>query len=206
MASARLTDYRRSALLLLILSVLLGLALSPWRLQAWSALLPFFEWMESTPAGVASKTWGGLFALVEAFHLLGMCLLGGAVILSDGRMLGLLCRDIPLLTITASSHRVFVVGLWIMLLSGIFMACGVAIKVYYMPVFWYKMLALATGVLFVYGVKHPLLAREQAREQARESAQHAASVKPWLLKIVALASLMVWFTVAATGRWIGYSG
>jgi hypothetical protein len=198
MAMARLAHYRRSAFFLLALIVVFSFAFSPWRLEAWSALLPFFEWMESTPAGVASKTWGAVFALVEAFHLLGMCLLGGAVIISDGRLLGLLCTDIPVQDLTRRSHRVFVVGLGITIATGIFMACGVAIKVYYLPVFWYKMLALATGVFFVYGVKQPLL--------ARVSAQDPVSVKPWLLKLVALASLGVWFTVAATGRWIGYSG
>jgi hypothetical protein len=77
--------------------------------------------------------------------------------------------------------------------TGVFMACGVALKVYYLPVFWYKMLALATGVLFVFMVRRPVLRRADA-------------MPPWLLRGLGAASLMIWFSVAATGRWIGFSG
>jgi len=30
-------------------------------------------------------------------------------------------------------------------------------------------------------------------------------VSPLVVKLTAVASIMVWFTVAATGRWIGFS-
>ena len=32
-----------------------------------------------------------------------------------------------------------------------------------------------------------------------------AIVSPLVVKLTAVASIMVWFTVAATGRWIGFS-
>ena len=56
---------------------------SSLRLGAWDALLPFFEWMEGTWFGYAGKTWGAVFAVVEACHLLGIALLGGAVLACD---------------------------------------------------------------------------------------------------------------------------
>ena len=85
-------------------------------------------------------------------------------------------------------------ALFLTVSTGIFMACGVAIKIYYLNVFWYKMLALSAGVAFVYGIRRPLLR------------QGLDAIHPRIVKLVAVASLMLWFTVAATGRWIGFSG
>jgi hypothetical protein len=186
--------YQRSLTVLVLLVLAGGFALTELRLDTWAALLPFFEWMETTWFGVIAKTWGAAFAVVEAFHLIGMALLGGAVLVSDGRLLGLLLRDQPAVTVLDQAHRVFVLGLVITLLTGAFMACGVAMKIYYLPVYWYKMLALAVGILFVFFIKRPLLRRDPD------------TIAPWVLRVTAVSSLMVWFTVAATGRWIGFSG
>ena len=144
--------------------------------------------------GVIGKTWGAAFAIVEAFHLLAMALIGGAVLVSDGRLLGLCFTDQPNKLVQDQAHRLFLVGLGIILLSGVFMACGVAMKIYYLNVFWYKMLALATGILFVFFIKRPLLRND------------LELLHPWVIRAIAIASLMLWFTVAATGRWIGFSG
>ena len=190
----RSLPYWRSALLLMLLALGLWFALSPARLAVWDSLLPLFKWMETTLFGQIGKTWGAVFALVQAFHLLSMALLGGAVLLCDARLLGLAFTDVEIPDVWRQTHRLFVVALSVVVVTGIFMACGVAQKIYYLEVFWYKMLALGLGVLFVFLVKKPLLQR--------------ASKVPSRPLCVALgsASLMLWFTVAATGRWIGFSG
>ena len=177
-----------------LLAIALGLAFSTCRIEFWEALLPLFEWMESNWFGVIARTWGAAFAVVEAAHLLAMALLGGAIVISDGRLLGLLLRDVPIQTVLTNAHRLFVIGLLISIATGLFMACGVAMKIYYLPVYWFKMLALTVGVLFTFAVKRPLLA------------DGIEDLNPWVVRAVAVASLMVWFMVAATGRWIGFSG
>jgi hypothetical protein len=85
-------------------------------------------------------------------------------------------------------------GLWTLIATGVFMACAVAVKIYYLPVYWIKMLALAVGILFALYVRRPLLLAD------------SETADPWLLRMVGVASIMVWFTVAACGRWIGFSG
>jgi hypothetical protein len=189
-----LNTYLRSAATMALLVLALGFAFSGLRINAWDALLPLFEWMETNWFGVIGKTWGAAFAVVEATHLLSMALLGGAILITDGRLLGLLLRDVPVQTILRKTHRLFVIGLLIAIASGIFMACGVAMKIYYFPVYWIKMLALTAGVLFTFTIKRPLLA------------DGIENLNPWVVRAVAVASLTVWFTVAATGRWIGFSG
>ena len=185
--------YKRSAILLLLIALCAGFALSDLRIDTWAALLPFFEWLETTPFGVVGKTWGAAFAAVEAVHLLSMAVLGGAVLVGDGRLLGWVFADQPLRQVQDQCHRVFVWSLAVVVFTGVFMACGVAMKIYYLPVFWYKMLALATGTLFAFFIRRPLVSAP-------------GEIAPVTRRLVAVASVVVWFSVAATGRWIGFSG
>jgi hypothetical protein len=189
-----LYSHMRTITTITLLGATAGFIFSSLRIDAWQALLPLFEWMETTWFGMIGQTWGGAFAAVEAVHLLAMALLGGAIIVSDGRLLGLILRDVPVQVIVSQTHRVFVIGLLLAIVSGIFIACSIATKIYYLPVYWFKMLALTAGVLFTFTIKRPLLA------------EGAENLNPWVIRAVAVASLMVWFTVAAAGRWIGFSG
>jgi hypothetical protein len=132
---SHLNSYRRTVTTLAVLGLAVWFAFSGWRLDAWVALGPLFAWMETTWFGVIGKTWGAVFAVVEATHLLAMALLGGAVLVSDGRLLGLLLRGLPVELVLRRTHRLFVIGLLIAMISGIFMACGVATKIYFLPVF-----------------------------------------------------------------------
>lgn len=156
-------------------------------------LLSFFQWLESSMLGQAAKSYGGVYAGFQSIHLFSMAVLGGTVLLTDLRLLGLVLKDVPSRVVSDGAHKWFKVALTFMLLSGVFMVAGVAIKCYHNSFFWYKMIALATGILFVFLVKRPLL-----------SGDHEL-LKPWVLKSAAIASILIWFTVAATGRWIGFS-
>ncbi len=160
----------------------------------YPGLLGLFEWMETTPFGYIGKTWGAAFAFVEAIHLLGLAVLGGCVIASDGRLLGLVLTDVDATTVFDRTNTVFFWALITLLVTGVFMACGVATKIYYLPVYWFKMLALVAGMLFHYKIRNPLLKH------------NLDELNPVVIRLVAIASILVWFMVAATGRWIGFSG
>ncbi len=194
MPASLLGPYSRTILAAAVLLVTLGFALSGARGEVHTGLLPFFEWLETTWFGVAGKTWGAVFATVQSVHLLGLALLGGAVLAAEGRLLNVILTDTPRELVCGRCNRVFDIAMIALVATGVFMACGVAVKIYYLPVYWYKMLGLAAGALFHYFVRNPVLA------------QDLGNVNPWLLKTMAVASIMVWFTVAATGRWIGFSG
>ena len=194
MTTATDAPYVRTAAVAVTVLVAAAFAATDLRVNTWESLQGFFEWSETTPFGVIGKTWGAAFAVVEAFHLLAMALMGGAILVGDGRLLGLWFTDMPSKELLDKAHRLFVIGLGVLLFTGVFMACGVAMKIYYLPVFWYKMLALGTGILFVFCVRRPLMA------------DGCEEIAPWVAKATAVASLMIWFTVAATGRRIGFSG
>ncbi|HEY7639186.1 MAG TPA: DUF6644 family protein [Steroidobacteraceae bacterium] len=158
------------------------------------SLLHYFEALEASPIGVFVKDKAATFACIEAVHLMALALLGAAVITSDLRLLGVVMRDVPSNAVTDQAHRWFKVALTVLLITGFFMLAGVATKCYHNPFYWAKMITLGIGIVFVFAIRAPLLRKDHAQ------------LHPVTLKLVALASLTIWFLVAASGRWIGFSG
>ncbi len=189
-----LGPYGRSIITAAVIAAMLAFTLSYANEYAHGSLLGFFEWMETTWFGIIGKTWGGVFAIIQAFHLLSMAVLGGTILVSEFRVLGIFLNEISPQTVVQRAHSTFVWALVVVLFTGVFMACGVATKVYYLPVFWYKMLALGAGMLFHFYIRMPLYSNDFSQ------------LNPRVLQMTAIASLLVWFLVAATGRWIGFSG
>ena len=155
------------------------------------SLLSYFEALEASPIGVFVKDKAATFACIEAVHLMALALLGASVLSADLRLLNVVLRDVPSNTVTDQAHRWFKLALGV---TGFFMLAGVATKCYHNPFYWAKMSALGIGIVFVFAIRAPLLRRNHTQ------------LNPWTLKLVALASLMIWFVVAASGRWIGFSG
>ena len=195
MLSNFLSNYRSVAGLIFVVLAVALVELFEVRASVYPSLLPFFEWLKySSWVGYLGITFGSVYATVQAVHLISMAIIGGTVLVTDLRLLGVLLKDIPSETITKGTHQCFKYSLSVAIATGIFCAAGVADKVYYMPVFWIKMLALLVGSCFMFFIKQPLL----------NSRSHS-EIDPWILRILAVASITIWFTVAATGRWIGFS-
>ena len=51
-------------------------------------LLPFIEWVASSPLSKAISTSTWAFAVIESIHLLALSVIGGAVLIVDLRLLG----------------------------------------------------------------------------------------------------------------------
>ena len=156
-------------------------------------LLFIFEWLDTSILADISKAYGGVFAVVQMVHLVSLALLGGAVLITDLRLLGLVLRDVPSEVVASNMDRWFTLALIVMAISGIFMSSAVAMKLYFNEMFWAKMIFLSVGTLFVYFVKRPLLAHPHE------------TINGWALRLLAISSIAIWFTVAASGRWIGFS-
>lgn len=156
-------------------------------------ILTFFEWAETSMLGSIGKTYGGVYAMGQSLHLMSLALLGGTVLVTDLRLLNVMLKDVPSEVVIENAHKWFRVALIVIISTGIFMAAAVATRMYYNPFYWAKMSALLAGIIFVFAIKRPLLKRPHA------------SINPIVLKSVAVASLIIWFSVAATGRWIGFS-
>jgi hypothetical protein len=155
-------------------------------------LLGFFEWCEATAVArlVNHSTW--LFPVLEAIHLLGLTLLGGALLVVDLRMLGAGLVRQPIAELERSARPWLVASIALMVLTGVPLFLSEAVKCYYNPSFWVKITTLPVALAFAFTVRRAVAARHGPAPSPRS-------------RLAGAVSLALWFTVAAGGRWIGFS-
>jgi hypothetical protein len=156
-------------------------------------LLPFFNWLDTSWLADLAKSNGGVFAVVQMVHLLALSLLGGMVLVQDLRLFGLVLQNVELREMLRYTEKWFDIALATSVVSGIFMSSAVAMKLFYNEMFWAKMTALLVGAILVYTIERPLLRRM------------GDDLRVVTCRLLGASSLMIWFTVAAAGRWIGFS-
>jgi hypothetical protein len=156
-------------------------------------LLPYFQALEAGPIGEAIRQSTWLFPFIEAFHLVGLAVIGGAVLLVDFRLLGVGLSKQPVAQLSAGAEPWLLGSLTLMFASGIPLFLSEAIKCYYSFAFWTKMTALALAILFTFTVRRRVTLADEAR------------VGPFWMRSVAVTSILLWATVGWGGRWIGFS-
>lgn len=156
-------------------------------------LLPLFQWCEESGIGktVRESVWA--FAVIESTHLLSLVILGGTVLLVDLRILNLGLRGRSVSELARETKPFARIGLVVLILSGLALFSSEAVKCYYSYPFWVKMSALAAALIFTYTVHNRVALSADDRSNGGRT-------------MVALVSLALWFVVAASGRWIGFSG
>ena len=157
------------------------------------SLLPFFQWCYQTAIGEAIRESTWLFPLIEAFHLLGLGLTAGAVLIVDLRLLGLGLTRQPLAQLSAAVEPWLLGSVTLMFASGIPLFLSESMKCYYSFPFWVKMTSLFLVLLFTFTVR---------RHVTRTG---VTSHRPLLGRLTAVISLGLWCGVAWGGRWIGFS-
>jgi hypothetical protein len=157
------------------------------------SLLSVFMWCENSAVGDAVRNSKWLFPFIEAIHLLGLALIGGAVLVVDLRLFGVVLRRQPVAQLARDAQRWIIVSLLIMVPTGALMFTSEAIKCYYHPAFWMKMTSLFLAIVFTFTVKRWVTLADEAR------------IRPLWSKLVALVSVTLWLLVGIGGRWIGFS-
>jgi hypothetical protein len=155
-------------------------------------LLPLFEWFEASGLGQGVRQSLWLFPVIEAVHLIGLCTLGGSLLIVDLRMFGLGLKQQGIAEL-ASKARPWLIGSVVLLIvTGVLLGLSEATKVYYNTSFWVKVWALLIAVVYTFAFRERIT-RDEALDTSRRS------------RLVAAGSLGIWFVVAAAGRWIGFS-
>jgi len=157
------------------------------------SLLPFFQWCYQTAIGEAIRDSTWLFPLIEAFHLLGLGLTVGAVLIVDLRLLGVGLIKQPVAQLSSDAQPWLLGGLTLMFASGIPLFLSEAEKCYYSFPFWVKMTSLALVLVFTFTVRRRVTRTGPPPDRLP------------LGRLTALISLGLWFGVAWGGRWIGFS-
>ena len=157
------------------------------------SLLPLFEWCENAGVGQAIRVSDWLFPVIEGVHLLGLCVIGGAILVVDMRLLGLGLRRQPIAQLARDSRPFLLGSLAVMLVTGLLLFSSEAVKCYYSFAFWFKMTSLALAIIFTFTVRQRVTLADEGR------------IGPIKTRIVALVSLALWSGVGWGGRWIGFS-
>jgi hypothetical protein len=156
------------------------------------SLLEFCRWLQYSGPLHAMRDSPIFFPVIATIHLMGLALIGGAVLVVDLRMLGLALQGQPVATLAQDAERWLLRGLAVMITTGILLFMCFATKYYYLTFFWVKMGALVAVIIFTWSVRR------------RVAMASDADVRPVWRKLVAVVSLLLWTTVAVGGRYIGF--
>lgn len=155
------------------------------------SLFHTFEGFEALGLSQAIRASVWLFPAIEAVHLLALATLGGAILIVDLRLMGAGLNTMPAAWVERDARPWFLGALAMMLATGIPLGLSEAVKLYDKPAFWVKMSALALALGFAFGARAQLVKRVEP-----------GSPGAWA---TAIASLVLWLSVALAGRWIGFS-
>ena len=154
-------------------------------------LLPFFEWCETTPLGLLVRESVWLFPVIESVHLLGLCMLGGALLVVDLRLLGTGLTGTPVATLARHARPWLRTAVVVMILTGVLLFLSESVKCYYSQAFWVKITTFPVALAFTFAVRQRVIGVEGVSRVTE--------------RLTGASSLLLWFVVAAAGRWIGFS-
>jgi hypothetical protein len=143
-------------------------------------------WLQLTPYA---------YATLEGIHLVGVAFFFGSVFLLDLRLLGLT----PQLVAGPAGRfllRISVPAFVLLAVSGVLLFVPSADRYAASPVFFIKMGAIAIGGL------NALAFHLAAWQRVDSWGQRAGS--PRTVRAAGVLSMLVWITVIALGRWMGY--
>jgi hypothetical protein len=156
------------------------------------SLLEFCRWIQYSAPLVEMRASPWIFPVIATFHLFGLALVGGAVLLVDLRLLGLGLRGQRTGDLALESERWLIRGLWLALPTGVLLFMCFATKYYYLTFFWVKLAALILVLIFTFSIRRSVaLAADDGAGRLRR-------------RMVAVVSLSLWTTVAMGGRYIGF--
>jgi hypothetical protein len=159
---------------------------------AWEAAQPFFVWHSTSTIGntISGTVW--MFPVIETVHILAMAVMFGGMLVLNLRLLGLGMTRQPLPMLAGTLMPFVNWGVAIMLVSGYMMFSSEAMKSYANDGFKFKMMSLATVLIFQYTLYRAIVKKDDAE---RNKALGAAC---------ALFNFLLWFCVGVGGRAIGF--
>ena len=156
------------------------------------SLLEFFQWLQYSSLLVEMRSSPWLFPIIASMHLLGLAMLGGAVLVVDLRLLGLGLSRQPVAELARDTEPWLLASLAVMLPTGILLFMCFATKYYYLTAFWVKVICLFLVLAFTFSVRRRVIMADAGNMSAIRS------------KLIALVSLSLWTSVALAGRLIGF--
>ena len=131
-----------------------------------------------------------MFPAIEVIHLLCLAVLGGAVLMTALGIFGVGLKTVTPKEIEVSARPYMTSSLVGILVTGLLLGASEPVKLIDREAFLIKMIALALALLFTYFVFNPVVRSGDTGVKARAAAG---------------VVMALWFIVALSGRWIGFS-
>ena len=130
-------------------------------------ILEFCRWIQYSAPLVAMRDSPWVFPVIATIHLIGLTMIGGAVLLVDLRLLGLGLRHQPVALLARDAEKWLLRGLVVAMSTGILLFMCFATKYYYLTFFWVKMAALIVVVALTFSVRRRITAADDTQAQSR---------------------------------------
>lgn len=157
------------------------------------SLIAWAAWLEATALGEQMRSSALLYPALNLLHLLGLVLLLGPMLLLDARLLGA-GRSFPLAAVSRALTPLAVVGLLLLLGSGVCLFAADAGPLAVDRLLQLKLLLIALGI------GNALLFRRLWNARLANWDQAA----PVLGRLQAALSLLIWLLVMSLGRLLAY--
>ena len=156
-----------------------------------------FHWLQDTAIATAIRENDVLFPWIETVHVVAIVLVVGSISIVDFRLLGLASRDRPLGRLLHEILPLTWGAFAVAAIAGSLLFSSKAVDYAHNFFFQGKMILLALAGLNM-AVFHAFTGRDMTRWND--------AAKPLLsARIAGSASLILWVTVVAFGRWIGFT-
>ena len=152
----------------------------------------YFAAIAAWPVSRAINESSWIFALVQAFHLVSLSFLAGALLVVDLRLLGRGFTQQPVARVARDARPWLIWSIVAMVCTGVPQFISLATKEYDSQYFWNKMTLLLIALIFTFTIRQRVTFAPEGRFGSG------------LVKAVAIISIALWTGVAIEGRLIGF--
>lgn len=151
----------------------------------------FFQYIQNTEFAIGLGQLDNLFGIAaQLFHISGLILVLTSILLVNLRLLGRGLVSLSTPDLVRLTNPYIWLGLFFLVLSGLFMLVPSASLYEPNPAFWLKMKLFLVALVIQFSLYRKVTADDQP--------------KRWLAIITAIISFTVWFAVGLAGRAIGF--
>jgi len=154
------------------------------------------EALQSLSFAQALRESALVYPIIMSLHLTGMGLFGGMIAMTDLRILGLAFKGTPVADVHNQLRAFKHLGLTLVVTCGLLLGISKAAIYWPNPYFKLKLTLLLCVTI------HALVFRGSVYSHLEE--YDRTGVIPGNAKVAAVISLLLWFSLVAAGRWIGY--
>ena len=151
----------------------------------------YFEAIAAWGISRAINESAWVFPVIQAFHLVALAVLAGALLMVDLRLLGRGFTHQPVATVARDARPWLIGGILGMVLTGIPQFISLATKEYNSEFFRNKMLVFLAALIFTFTVRRMVAFAPEGR------------FGPTVGKLVAIISIVLWSGIAIEARLIG---